>query len=75
MMNTDTVGVAKNSPMLCGLKKFSTGLIWLTVKVPSDPSNQNFELQVTTNNYTLANTYSVSLGVSFDNANYPSTIT
>jgi hypothetical protein len=74
-MNTDTVGVIHNSPMFCGLKKYTTGLTWLTVKVPSNPSIENFELQVATNDYAFANTHSVSLIVSFENANYPSTTT
>jgi hypothetical protein len=56
-MNTDTVGVTQNSPMFCGLKKYSTGLTWLTVKVPSDPEILIFELQVATDDYNIANTY------------------
>ena len=67
MMNTDTVGVAKTSPLMCGLKSYSTGLAWLTVVTPADPLTQNFKLQVTTNNYALANTYSVSIVVTFAN--------
>jgi hypothetical protein len=74
-MNTDTVGVAKSSPMLCGVKKYSTGFTWLTVVTPADPLTQNYLLQVTTNDYTLANTYSVSLVVTFANSSYASTIT
>jgi hypothetical protein len=61
--------------MLCGVKKYSTGLAWLTVITPADPLTQNFLLQVTTNDYTKANIYSVSLVVTFVNASYPSTIT
>jgi hypothetical protein len=74
-MNSDTVGVAKGLPMLCGLKKYSTGLTWLTVKVSTDPLTENFELQVTTNDYRLAKTYSVNMIVTFVNASYPSSIT
>ena len=75
MMNTDTVGVNLSSPMFCGVKSYSTGLAWLTVVTPADPLTQNFKLQVTTNNYALANTHSVSIVVTFANTNYPSTIT
>ena len=73
-MNTDTTGVAQSSPLFCGVKSYSTGLTWLTVLTPADPLTQNFKLQVTTNNYALANTHSVSIVVSFANTNYPSTI-
>ena len=75
MMNTDTTGVAQSSPMLCGIKTYSTGLSWLTVLAPADPLTQNFQLRVTTNDYTLAGTYSVSISVAFANTAYPSTIT
>jgi hypothetical protein len=75
MMHTDTVGAAQSLPMLCGVKSYSTGLAWLTVLTPADPLTQNFELQVTTNDYTLANTYAVNLVVSFANASYTSTYT
>ena len=74
-MNTDTTGVAQNSPMFCGVKSYSTGLAWLTVLAPTDPINDNFELQVTTNDYALANTYSVNIVVTFVNTSYNSTIT
>ena len=75
-MNTDTTGVAQSSPMLCGIKTYSTGLSWLTVLAPADPLTQNFQLRVTTNDYTLAGTYSVSIVVAFTNAvYYPATLT
>ncbi len=61
--------------MSCGLKKYSTALTWLSVKVPSNPLTEQFELQVTSNDYNLANTYSVSLDVTFENTDYPSKIT
>ena len=74
-MNTDTTGVAQNSPMYCGVKSYSTGLTWLSVLTPTNPLIENFELQVTTNDYALANTYTVSIVVTFSNTNLPSTIT
>ena len=61
--------------MVCGIKTYSTGLAWLTVLAPADPLTQNFQLQVTTNDYTLAGTYSVSIVVAFANSNYTSTLT
>jgi hypothetical protein len=69
-MNSDTVGVLKNSAIFCGLKKYSTGFTWLTVKEPTDPLVEKFELQVSTNDYALANTHLVSLDVSFVNPKY-----
>ena len=75
MMHTDSVGMAHSNIMFCGVKNYSTGLTWLTVLTPADPLTQNFELQVTTNNYNLANTYSVSLLVKFANLDYPATLT
>ena len=75
MMNQDTEGIDKNNPMKCGIKSYSTGLTWLTVLAPSDPLTQNFMLQVTTNDYHLATTYSVNLVVTFANSAFPSTIT
>ena len=74
-MNTDTTGVAQSSLMFCGVKSYSTGLTWLSVLTPTNPLIENFELQVTTNDYALANTYTVSIVVTFANATYPSTIT
>jgi hypothetical protein len=61
--------------MFCGLKNYSTGLSWLTVKEPNDPSTENFELQVNTIDYNLAGMHKVSLVVTFENSNYSSTIT
>ena len=61
--------------MFCGVKSYSTGLTWLTVIAPSDPLTGHFELQVTTNDYTLANTHSVNIVVRFVNPSYLSTIT
>ena len=61
--------------MFCGLKKYSIGLPWITVKIPSNALVGHSELQVTTNDYTFASTHSVSLVVTFENSNYPSTIT
>ena len=57
------------------LKVYSTGLPWLTVLTPVDPLTENFQLQVTTNDYTLAGTYSVSILVAFANTAYPATLT
>jgi hypothetical protein len=59
------MGEYYNSPMFCGVKKYETGFSWLTIVIPNDPSNEQFKLQVTTNDYKLANTYSVSLVVTF----------
>ena len=61
--------------MQCGIKSYSTGLTWLTVLAPSDPLTESFELQVTTNDYNLATTYSVNLEVTFADPNFPLTIT
>ena len=69
MMNTDSVGIAQSDPMICGIKSYSTGLPWLTVLVPTDPLTQNFELQVTTNDYNLTGITSVSLVVTFADVN------
>ena len=61
--------------MLCGIKSYSTGLPWLTVLVPTDPLTQNFELQVTTNDYNLTGITSVSLVVTFADVNLTQSIT
>ena len=74
-MNTDTAGVTLGLPMVCGIKTYSTGLSWLKVVAPADPLTQNFELQVTTNDYNLAGTYSVNIVVAFANTSYPSILT
>jgi hypothetical protein len=75
MMNTDTVGAASNSPIICGVKSYSTGFSWLKIITPADPLSQTFELQVNTDNYNLADTLKVDLLISFTNANYASTLT
>ena len=76
MMNADSEGTAFSNPLLCGIKTYSTGLSWLTVLAPADPLTQNFQLRITTNDYTLAGTYSVSIVVAFTNAvYYPATLT
>ena len=61
--------------MFCGSKQYSTGYNWLTVVVPADPATQNFKLQIATNDYTLASTYTVNLVVSFINSAYTATLT
>jgi hypothetical protein len=74
-MNSDTVGAALSSPMVCGLKAYSTGFSWLTVLSPADPLSQTFELQVNTNDFNLADTFKVDLLISFTNTSYTSTLT
>ena len=74
MMNADSAGQAAINPMKCGLKTYSTGLAWLSVLSPANPLTQNFQLQVTTNDYTLAETYSVNIVVAFANACFPATL-
>ena len=43
-MNTDTYGLAYGTPLLCGPKKYITGIAWLSVLSPADPETQNFQL-------------------------------
>ena len=74
MMNADSAGQAASNSMKCGLKTYSTGFSWLTVLAPADPLTQNFQLQVTTNDYTLAGTYSVNIVVAFANTCFPATL-
>jgi len=40
MMNTDSAGVAAGDPLVCGAKKYSTGMSWLAVITPADPTTQ-----------------------------------
>ena len=75
MMNADSAGTAFSNPLQCGIKIYSTGLSWLTVLAHADLLTQNFQLRVTTNDYNLAGTYSVSLAVAFANAAFPATLT
>jgi hypothetical protein len=75
MMNEDSAGNAISNPLLCGLKTYLTSFAWLTDLSPADPLSENFSLQVTTNEYNLANTYSFSIVVAFANTFYPATIT
>ena len=75
LMNADSAGTDSSNPLQCGIKSYSTGLTWLTVLAPADPLTQNFQLRVTTNDYNLAGTYSVSIVVAFANTAFPSTIT
>lgn len=76
-MHSDTVSQANSDPLFCGLKTYSTGLSWLTVKVPLDPvaAGFQFELQVNTIDYLLATTYAVNLVVKFENPALTATIT
>jgi len=75
MMNEDTTGLTLGLPMYCGIKTYATGLPWLKVVAPDDPLTQKFQLQVTTNDYNLAGTYSVNIVVAFANKSYPSILT
>jgi hypothetical protein len=36
-MHDDSVSASKSDPLFCGLKKYTTGLSWLTVLPPADP--------------------------------------
>ena len=74
-MNTDSVSTAKTNQMFCGLKTYSTGLAWLSVMTPADPVNQNFELQISTNDPVLAGTYTVSLVIAFADVTLTPTLT
>jgi hypothetical protein len=74
-MHTDTQGEFQNNPMLCGEKFYSTGLLWLTVLSPADPLSQNFELQVTTNDYLLAGVYSINLVIGFIDPTFTAVLT
>ena len=58
----------------CGLKTYSTGLPWLTVLAPADPLTQDFQLQVSTNDFNLAGNHPVNITVAFANAGYSSKI-
>lgn len=70
-MHKDSVATAKGNNMLCEVKTYTTDQPWLTVLTPANPATQQFQLQVTTNDYTLANTYSVNLTVGFSRADLP----
>lgn len=71
----DTVGIAKGDLGYCGPKTYTTGQPWLSVLVPADPLSYP-ELQVTTNDYTFAATYTINLVVAFQNSPaYPGTKT
>ena len=77
MMNTDSAGTAASNAMLCGVKSYtpSPALAWLSVLTPADPLTQNFEIQVSTNDYNLAGSYTVDLVVAFVDATFTATYT
>jgi hypothetical protein len=74
-MHQDSAGITQNNNMVCEVKTYSTGLPWLSVYQPADPLTQNFELRVTTNDYTLAGTHAVSLVVGFARSDLTMTLT
>lgn len=74
-MNADNIGTMFTNPMFCGVKTYATGLTWLSVLTPADPATQQFQLQIATNDYTLATTYSVNLVINFANPLYLGTLT
>jgi len=57
IMHSDSASSAANNPMFCGTKAYATDQTWLTVTTPADPVTQQFQLNVGTNDYTLAATY------------------
>jgi hypothetical protein len=61
--------------LICEVKTYSTGYPWLSVYTPADPANENFELRVTTNDYSLAGPYTVNLVVGFSRADLTMTFT
>jgi hypothetical protein len=74
-MHEDDEGRNHGDKLYCGVKSYSTGLSWLKVLAPLDPLTSNFELQVDTIDYMLANTYNVNLVVSFANPGFTLTFT
>jgi hypothetical protein len=74
-MNSDNIGTIFTNPIFCGAKKYATGYGWLTAVAPADPATQEFSLQIATNDYTLATTYTINLVVSFVNPLYLGTLT
>jgi len=74
-MNTDSAGEAAGNPVLCGVKSYSTGKTWLSISTPADPATQQFQLKISTNDYTLATTHTISLVISFTNTIWPGTLT
>jgi len=75
MMNSDSTGVDAGDPLICGAKKYSTGKTWLTVTTPADPVTQQFKLVISTNDYSIASTYTINLVVSFVNDKWTGTLT
>jgi len=74
-MNEDNIGTMFTNPMQCGVKTYATDYAWLSVLTPADPATQQFQLQIATNDYTLATTYTVNLVINFANPLYLSTLT
>lgn len=62
-------------PLICGVKTYSTGLNWISVIAPNDPLTENFQLQINSNDLSLAGTHEVDIIVKFANANYLATLT
>ena len=74
-MHQDSAGIAAPNDMLCEIKTYTTDQPWLTVLAPADPLTGNFELQVTTNDYLLAGTYTVNLVIGFQRVDLTQTTT
>lgn len=77
MQNTDSAGTLLGDQSVCGDKQFviSPATAWLSVLTPINSATQPFALQVSTDDYLLAGTYSIVLQVSFVNTSYPGTFT
>ena len=70
-MHQDTQGIAKASPNICEIKTYTIDPVnapWLSVLPPANPLTTNFQLQVTTNDYNLAGTHSVTVTIGFSRA-------
>ena len=61
--------------MKCGLKKYTTNVIWATLMGPTDPLNEPFKLKVDTN-LILTYEYDIQITIGFYNfGKYPAQIT
>jgi hypothetical protein len=74
-LETDSAGIALADPMKCGAKTFTSNLAWVSVLIPADPTTTQLQLQVSTNDYLLAGTQTLSLVVAFANTAYTGTLT
>jgi hypothetical protein len=74
-MHTDSVSTAYGDPMKCGLKKYTTNVIWATVTDPTDPLTLPFQLEVNTR-LILTYEYDIEITIGFDNSSkYPAQLT